>query len=219
MVAEMICYCIIVFLLLLLLLQGILSIPLNGKLGKRKKIIICVLLFIVLVAYVIGAIALGCHIHSKLKAEWNEKPECERNGHKFKQEEEYHNVLLSQTPLENVVIDQTYSGSIEGQFNGHGDKMIFIYHSMVEGSINGKITEEEVYKFYYQTADGGYKKATVPVEKATIYYTNGDPYMEKWIEYGNWSECEVCDETNYKWSAEYYKFYVPKGSIANEYSP
>ena len=46
-------------------------------------------------------------------------------------------------------------------------------NSSVTGSIiyvHGSVSEEDIYKYYYQSEDGGIKQGTIPVDSTTIYF-------------------------------------------------
>lgn len=84
----------------------------------------------------------------------------------------------------------------------------------------GSVSEESVYKYYYQLEDGGIKQGTIPAESTTIYFVKSgeDAYLETIVttEYSlnkNNTPATRCFET----SKTTYKLYVPEGSITNMY--
>ena len=100
-------------------------------------------------------------------------------------------------------------------------------NSSIAGSISGSIlyvhgsvSEESVYKYYYQLEDGGIKQGTIPADSTTIYFveTGEEAFLETvitteyWINNNN-SPATRCLET----SETTYKLYVPEGSVINAY--
>lgn len=86
--------------------------------------------------------------------------------------------------------------------------------------VHGSVSEESVYKYYYQIEDGGIKQGTIPVDSTTIYFvkTGEKAYLEKIIttEYlmnNNNTPATRCLEN----SKTTYKLYVPEGSVTNVY--
>lgn len=99
---------------------------------------------------------------------------------------------------------------IEGKIRG---EMFYIY---------GSINTEEVYNFYYKTSDDGFVRGKVDANKAVIY--EKDDCKPVVIEYTTYTKST--DEKLQKWlffwttdiQVKNYKIYVPKGTVANEYS-
>lgn len=127
--------------------------------------------------------------------------------------EEYHNVLNATYNIINVTNKSSYSGTIEGNFNAIG--VLVFYHS--SGSLSGNINEKETYTFFYATPDGGYKKMSIPADSTTIYYTNETPHIELLTQYGKYWVCDKCKTENYNWKVDFYRIYIPEGSITGEY--
>lgn len=86
----------------------------------------------------------------------------------------------------------------------------------VQGSVSG----ESVYKYYYQLEDGGIKQGTIPADSTTIYFIKPgeEAYLEiivtteYYLDYNNTpvTRCFFSPETTYK-------LYVPEGSVTNVY--
>lgn len=102
--------------------------------------------------------------------------------------------------------------------------------SQVSGDIRGKryylyasINTDEVYNFYYETEDGGFKKAKIDASKAVVYEKDDcNPAVVEYTTYTKskmsekWQKILMLDilETEYK----SYKVYIPKGTLTREYS-
>ena len=87
-------------------------------------------------------------------------------------------------------------------------------------SVHGAISEESVYKYYYQLEDGGIKQGTIPAASTTIYFvaSGEEAYLEtvittKYCMNNNNSPATRCLET----SEITYKLYVPEDSVTNVY--
>lgn len=160
-------------------------------------------------------VILGIGMGFWLKAKYNNMPECDKHGHEYITKD-YYNVFEETMELEQIVTDSHYEGKIEGNLE---TSSFFIWHS-TSTNTEGSLEQREEYKYYYKTADGGYKKTSIPVENTTVYYiTDGEPYVEVWRQYGNYTVCSVCGErAGYDWTCNFYKLYVPQGSIAEEIS-
>lgn len=93
----------------------------------------------------------------------------------------------------------------------------------VSGSVfyvQGSVSEECVYKYYYQVEDGGIKQGTIPVDFTTIYFVESgeEAYLETIVttEYSlnkNNTPATIWHES----SETTYKLYIPEGSITNVY--
>lgn len=89
--------------------------------------------------------------------------------------------------------------------------------------VYGSINTEEVYNFYYKTQDGGFVKGKVNANKAVIY--ENDECSPVVVEYTTYTRSSMNPKLQ-KWLFFYereeqtksYKIYVPKGTVANEYS-
>lgn len=84
--------------------------------------------------------------------------------------------------------------------------------------VKGKISEESVYRYYYELEDGGIKQGSIPADSTTIYYIKSgeEPYFEKIITTTYYTDGSK-DPTKrvLEHSETTYKLYVPRGSIAN----
>lgn len=185
--------------------------------GKKKITIICA---IVVIAYVVGGFFVGRINIPKWEKEYlATHTECQAYGHKFEKAIPYYDVFEKKLELANVITDKSYEGSLEGNLKENSSGLFFIYHSTTNATIDGELTQKEEYKFYYRTEDGGYKKSSIPVDCTTVYYIEEgeNPYIEQFRQYGNWEKCKVCGQEQYKWDKTFYKLYVPKGSIREEF--
>lgn len=86
--------------------------------------------------------------------------------------------------------------------------------------IKGSLSEESVYKYYYQTEDGGFKQGSIPVDSTTIYFIDSskNAYLEKVV--ASYSLVNNTFTHTFTWpldSKETYNLYIPKGSILNTY--
>ena len=90
-------------------------------------------------------------------------------------------------------------------------------------SVNGSVSTDNVYNYYYQQEDGGFKLANIPADKSTIYYlpegeTKG--YINKITTttyyYDNNNYPAVKTDEVYEQSCKY-EIYVPEGSIGTYY--
>lgn len=86
--------------------------------------------------------------------------------------------------------------------------------------VHGSVSEESVYKYYYQIEDGGIKQGTIPVDSTTIYFVKPgeEAYLEtiittKYCMNNNNTPATRCLES----SETTYKLYVPEGSVTNVY--
>lgn len=86
--------------------------------------------------------------------------------------------------------------------------------------VHGSVSEEAVYKYYYQIEDGGIKQGTIPVDSTTIYFVKPgeEAHLETIITTEYWMDnnntpATRCDEI----SKTTYKLYVPEGSVTNVY--
>lgn len=86
--------------------------------------------------------------------------------------------------------------------------------------VHGSVSEESVYKYYYQTEDGGIKQGTIPVDSTTIYFVK--PGEEAYLETTTTTEYFMNNNntpaTRLNMSkTKTYKLYVPEGSVTNVY--
>jgi len=126
--------------------------------------------------------------------------------------EQYHDEFRWDYDIVSVTNHYSYSGTVEGSSTAAGFLLFYESHGTIEGSLE----QQETYSFYYVTKDGGYKKMSIPVENATIYYTQEKPHIYCGWQAGNYWICKA-GHKNYSWQVTYYKIYVPEGSIAEEY--
>lgn len=86
--------------------------------------------------------------------------------------------------------------------------------------VQASVSEESVYKYYYQLEDGGIKQGTIPSESTTIYFVKSgeDAYLETIVttEY-SLNKNNTPATRWYESSKTTYKLYVPEGSITNVY--
>lgn len=127
--------------------------------------------------------------------------------------EEYHDVLLHDYKVIRAVSSSKVSASIEGDYDADG----FLVFYNANGHISGSVQQTETYTFFYETNDGGWKKDSVPADMTTIYPSDETPHVKYYTEYGDWFICQKCEKTNYRWAVNFWRLYVPKTSITNEY--
>lgn len=113
------------------------------------------------------------------------------------------------------IVNVNDSKEVTGSVSGGG---FLIY------SVNGSVSTDNVYCYYYQQEDGGFKLASIPADDSTIYYlpegeTKG--YINKITTtttyyYDNNNYPAVKTDEVYEQSCKY-EIYVPEGSIGTYY--
>ena len=102
--------------------------------------------------------------------------------------------------------------------------------SQVSSSIRGRryylyasINTDEVYNFYYETEDGGFKIGRIAAANSVVYEKdNCDPAVIEYTTYTKskmnetWQKILMLDVV--KEEAKSYKVYIPKGTITREYN-
>lgn len=93
----------------------------------------------------------------------------------------------------------------------------------ISGSIlyvHGSVSEESVYKYYYQLEDGGIKQGTIPADLTTIYFVKSgeEGYLESVVTTEYLLNNNNTPATRFlEISRTTYKLYVPEGSVTNVY--
>lgn len=112
------------------------------------------------------------------------------------------------------IVNVNDSKEVTGSVSGGG---FLIY------SVNGSVSTDNVYCYYYQQEDGGFKLASIPADDSTIYYLpEGDTkgYINKITTttyyYDNNNYPAVKTDEVYEQSCKY-EIYVPEGSIGTYY--
>lgn len=107
------------------------------------------------------------------------------------------------------VYDNIKLYSLQDNFDIKGEYYLF----------SGVISEEPVYRYYYEVSDDKYKLGSCYANQATVMYTEGKPKLEWYTfklknkKYSLWLACGLLMEEG----KQDITFHIPKGSIANEY--
>jgi hypothetical protein len=84
---------------------------------------------------------------------------------------------------------------------------------------SGSVDDVPTYSYYKQVAENSFAREDVDASLATIHYTDARPYFIH--NYKRHDGCGFCNwyiNTNAGYIVdEHYDFYIPKGSIVNEY--
>lgn len=107
-----------------------------------------------------------------------------------------------------TVICAKDNSSITGSISG---SVLYVY---------GSVSEESVYKYYYQLEDGGIKQGTIPADSTTIYFVKAgeEAYLETIVTTEYYMNNNHSPATRYGETSETtYKLYVPEGSVTNVY--
>lgn len=86
--------------------------------------------------------------------------------------------------------------------------------------VQGSVSEESVYKYYYLLEDGGIKQGTIPADDTTIYFVESEEeaHLETIVSTEYWLNNNDNPPTRcFESSEETYKLYVPEGSVTNVY--
>lgn len=86
--------------------------------------------------------------------------------------------------------------------------------------VHGSVSEESVYKYYYQLEDGGIKQGTIPADSTTIYFVKAgeEAYLETIVTTEYWMNDNNTPATRCLGTSKTtYKLYIPEGSVTNMY--
>lgn len=95
-------------------------------------------------------------------------------------------------------------------------------NSSVTGSIiyvHGSVSEEDIYKYYYQSEDGGIKQGTIPVDSTTIYFVKDGKktYLETIVTTEYWLNNYSPSTRFFEISETTYKLYIYEDSVMDVY--